>query len=230
MTLWRAVKEKPMVWLAWGWTIFSTVNTSAFVLAPMALLPYLTRESMKWWVLAALLGVSCFLLVPKGRISHLDRLRDTACALVTLDDQKIDDADPSAAARFLPTIRGFRAMKLADPGAWTGHGVDSDQHDTAPRPCDRQNRGFGGIFSMAYNYGLLCALAFWWLIGTVTLIKGRWLSVVTFLFAMQMSADYNMQLIWLILAFSMTMKYDVLEVRTLLRCIPAKSNTRYYRR
>lgn len=221
-TLTQSISGQPCLWIAWTWTIFSTVNTSAYVLAPIAMLPYLTVRNAKWVAVALIVIIIGFITIPKGYFIHLDRLRDTAVALTTLDDKKMDDADPSSAARIVPTLRGYRALHLADEETWIGHGVDADQRDTEPRPCDGKNRGFAGIFSMTYNYGLPCALVFWWLIGSVTLIRRKWLSIITFLFAIQMSAEYNMQLIWMILAFSMTMKYDVFNSRNMLGTVNKK--------
>jgi len=86
-----------------------------------------------------------------------------------------------------------------------------------PRPCDESLKGFAGIFSMFNNYGAPCALAFWWLIATVTMIRNRWLSLLTFAFAMQMSAEHNMQLVWVILAFSMVFKHVACRSESLLK-------------
>ena len=70
---------------------------------------------------------------------------------------------------------------------------------------------------MFHNYGAPCALAFWWLIATVTMIRNRWLSLLTFAFAMQMSAEHNMQLVWVILAFSMVFKHVACRSESLLK-------------
>lgn len=85
------------------------------------------------------------------------------------------------------------------------------------------------VFCMAYNYGLPCALAFWTAIGMATLTRRRWTSGVTFLFALQMSTDYNMQLVWTIIAFGMMFKYTVCGSHKLLDTLRFHNTTPTHR-
>ena len=216
INLFKEIKSEWLLWLCWGWTLFSTVNASAFLLAPLSLLPYVTHRNI--WYCVGAIGILAILLfvTPVGRMGQLDRLRKVICATITLDTDAIEEADSSAAARIAPTIWGAQAIDITEADTWKGHGTDADQRDIKERPCDGLNRGFAGIFSMFYNYGALCAIAFWCLIAIVSLIRHHWISILTFLFAMQMSAEHNMQLIWMILAFSLVFKYNVYGVRSLL--------------
>lgn len=222
--LWKEITSFWPAWACWIWVLFSTVNASAFLLAPLAFLPYITRRNIWLWVCAASLAAAVLFLSPAGHTGAPDRLRKTLMATVTLDDKAIEEADASAAARIVPTIWGAREIHLGESDTWTGHGVDADQHDIKERPCDGQNRGFAGVLSMFYNYGAPCAIAFWWAIGSVTLIRRRWLSILTFLFAIQMSAEHNMQLVWVILAFSMVFKYDICGAKSMLSTWPHKAD------
>ncbi|MDE5645422.1 MAG: hypothetical protein K2I45_07260 [Muribaculaceae bacterium] len=215
--LWRELKEHWPVWACWLWCLFSPVNASAYMLAPLALLPYVTLRNSPYWITAGLAAVILFLTFPYGASWTADRLRKTTIAVTTLDDRTILEADSSAASRIVPTLRGAKAIDMTTKETWTGYGTDADQRDMPPRPCDEDRKGFAGIFSMFHNYGAPCALAFWWLIATVTLIRKRWLSLLTFAFAMQMSAEHNMQLVWVILAFSMVFKHVACRSESLLK-------------
>lgn len=217
-SLWLSVKREWKIWGAYIWILFSTQNSSAFLLGPMCLLPYITRKNVVQAISITTIACIAVFLTPVGNLPQLNRLRDTVEATATLNEQKIMDADISASARLVPTIRGIKAIKVGDISELlTGYGVDADKRDTAPRPCDLDGAGFAGIFSMLHNYGAICALAFWAAIGMVTIIRNDWLSIPTFLLAWQLSADYNMQLVWMVMAFAMVFKYEVCKDHKLLR-------------
>lgn len=215
-TLWVCIRNNPWLWAAYAWAIFSTGNASSFVLGPLCLLPYITRRNVLPVAAAAVAAFAVLYFTPVGDLPQVSRVRNFSLALLTFDEDRMYEADPSGAARFAPTLRGAR---LVDPSAkemYVGHGVDADTHDTAPRLPWMDEKGFAGVLSMWHNYGAFCALAFWAAIAMVTVIPRRWLSYVTFLFALQMSADYNMQLVWLVMAWSMSFKYSVCGRHSLL--------------
>lgn len=219
------IRKNPMTWLCWAYTTFITYNASAFILAPLAFIPYITKRNITIWVAAAAIVLAAVHLTPLRNYWQLQRIMWTAKALVTFDEQAIIDADDSAAMRIVPSIYGIKALARSSAAELAvGHGTDADQHDLPPRPCDEKQRGFAGVFCMAYNYGLPCALAFWTAIGMVTLTRRRWTSIITFLFALQLSADYNMQLVWMIMAFGMMFKYTVCGSHRLLDTVLSKRN------
>lgn len=217
------IRRWPWLWAAFSWTCLSTMNASALVLCPLCLLPYMTdRNSLIIGGGIAALALLAVYFTPAGDLPQVNRLRDFSLAIITGDDKSIENADLSAAARILPTLRGARLIDPADIRTYTGHGVDADIRDTAPREPWKNDRGFAGIFSMWHNYGAICAMAFWAALAMVTVTRRHWLGYVTFMFALQMSADYNMQLVWMIMAWSMTFKYCVCGHRRMLA--PFKSD------
>jgi len=215
--LWSNIRSNPALWICWAWVIFSTVNATAFVLSPLVLMPYITRRNICIWGAGFLISGGVIYFTPLKQFHQFERIRLTAETCATFDEKAIINADESAAARIVPTFRGMRAL-VNSPciKILSGHGTDADQRDLPPRPCDKKDRGFAGILCMGYNYGLLCAIAFWTAIGAVTLTRHRWTTALTFLFAIQMSADFNMQLVWMIMAFAMIFKYNVCNRHELL--------------
>lgn len=204
----RELTAKWPLWLCWAWTLFSTPNASAYLLAPLPLVAFVNRSNIWKWTLAAVAGAGLLLGITGISDSQPGRLARTITAIFTLDEQKIIEADASASARIVPTIRGAVALAASSPvELLTGHGVDADIREIDDRPGDDDDdRGFAGIFSMAYNYGLPCALAFWWAIGACTLSRRRPMSILTFIIALQLSADYNMQLVWMVMAAGLAFK------------------------
>lgn len=214
------IRRYPWFWAAYVWILFTTHNTSAFIMFPFSLLPYLRKESVLYVAGAAVVGVLLFTFLPLKENVHYQRLSKIGTSLTTLDEKRIIEADSSISARIVPTIRGVKSVDFRDHRLLTGYGVDADRQDIAPRPCDTQRRGFAGMLSMWHNYGALCALSFWAAIIILTLIRGRLLSILTFILAMLLSADYNMQLVWQLLAISMYYKYAVCGRKKLLDTYP----------
>lgn len=214
--LWNSVKRNWAVWACWAWTIFTTYNATSFVLAPMVILPFITlRNVWKYAIFAAIvMGVIC--LLPRNLNWNIDRIRDYGAATVTLDDRSMIEADGSMASRFVPTIWGFRSLR-ADRDLIIGHGVDADMRDIEDKPYDgRDDEGSAGVFKMTYNYGLPCALLLWIGIGIVTLSRRNWWTVISFLYAVYFSADFNMQHLWLIICYALVYKTIVCKDDSIL--------------
>ena len=219
-TLWLCVCRRPWLWAAYVWTIFSTVNASSFVIGPLCLLPYVTRRNALPVAGAVAAALALLYLTPAGGLPQVSRVRDFSLAFLSGNPERMWEADPSAATRVVPTLEGARLVDPADPAMYVGHGVDADIRDTPPRMPWKNDNGSAGVLGMWHNYGALCALAFWAAIAVVTVTPRDWLSWVAFLYAIQMSADYNMQLVWIIMAWSMAFKYSVAGRHRMLAAFP----------
>lgn len=191
------------VWVCFVWVMFSTVNASAYLLAPLCLIPYIDRRTWPYALLAAATVALIVFLTPVGQFSLIKRLKDTMVATLTLNPEKIIEADGSAAFRIVPTIYGAKSINPTESDFWTGHGTDADQRDIEERPYDRDHKGSAGIFSLLYNYGAICALAFWAAIFTTCVNTRKWITIIPALFALQLSVDFNMQLCWMVMAFAL---------------------------
>lgn len=202
------------LWLAWGWTIFSTVNATAILFAPMALLPFITRKNVWVYSLCAIAATGIISLIPEGTPNQIARLSRIATSTISFDEQKIINADNSISARIIPTIRGAKALTFGTE-LITGHGVDASLHEIEDIPFDDiYDNGSAGIFNILYNYGLLGAIPLLWAIINMVLIPRRWLTWVTLLMALLLSQEYNMQLLWLVIAYGMVYKINVCKDKT----------------
>lgn len=194
------------VWGAYLWICFSVPNASAFVLVPVALLPWLTRRN---W--APIVGISASVIlalcvftdfaanVQQTRVSRL------MTSIPSLDRDRIEEADPSAAWRINPHIAGVHAVGLTSADDWLGHGTDADRtHAAPPTSNDGNDEGDAGMFRFWYNYGFPAWLAMLALIGVCTLRRRRPLTIVMFLMALVVSTYFNTQLLWVILTYALT--------------------------
>lgn len=202
-------KALPM-WICFLWTLFTTDNASAFFAAPLCLLPWLTRRS---W--APIVGISTtvmiilFITTPLVDNRNFMRAQRVLFATLKMNAEKVDSADISAAARISPTIRGAKAVATPSIATVTGHGVDADLQEMPPVKGNMRPRGSAGAFKMWYNYGFPAAVSLWALILTATITRRRKLSWLTAFIAFAVSAEFNMQLLWLVLAFAFTYKVRI---------------------
>ncbi len=190
------------------------------MIGPLCLLPYVTRRNALPVAGAVAAALALLYLTPAGGLPQVSRVRDFSLAFLSGTPERMWEADPSAATRVVPTLEGARLVDPADPAMCVGHGVDADIRDTPPRMPWKNDNGSAGVLGMWHNYGALCALAFWAAIAVVTVTPRDWLSWVAFLYAIQMSADYNMQLVWIIMAWSMAFKYSVAGRHRMLAAFP----------
>lgn len=208
-TLIGSLRKDWKLWGAWMWTIFTTFNASAFVFAPVALLPFITRKNIYRYCGAAIVVVAIVAIIPEGTIGNLDRVKKFSTALITTDPELISESDPSIASRILPTLWGAEALTL-DKELITGHGVDASIRDIEDIPNDGfEEKGSAGIFNMLYNYGLPAAFFLIYSIVVCVLVGHSWATWVTLIFAIFLSAEYNMQLLWLVMAYGMVYKYNI---------------------
>lgn len=213
----RELRQNPLVWIAFAWVIFTTLNLTAFIFGPLCLLPYLNNKNLP--VIACILVVLTVIISvsPFSNSNQFERLRNVVSSSVTLDEKNIMSSDISASSRIVPSIRGAALIDFSDPKFITGHGVDADKRDTAPQPDNRYGEGSAGIFGMWHNYGALCAICFWVFMYLVSVVRRYWISGVTFIILLLLSAEYNMQLIWQVLALSLMFKYSIVHDKKILQ-------------
>lgn len=204
----RCFRENPAVWLCFLWVMCTSCAVSAFFFAPLALLPFIDRKS---W--APILGIGASLLlivivtVPISENYYFMRAQKIVFSVISLDEDRIIAQDESASDRIVPTIRGFKAVRNIDSSTLTGHGVDADRRDIEERPAYNRHYGSAGMFALWYNYGLPAALLLWFVIVEATLVPRKILTWFTTAFAIFMTMEYNLQLLWMVVIFSMGYKY-----------------------
>ena len=218
-SLCKCIVRCKWLWLCFVWTICTIPIATSLLFSPLCLLPFVNRRNAPWAAAAAATVIAAVLFTPVGNLEQASRLRDTTVAIFTTDENGLIEADESMAGRIVPTIRGVRATTTDLSALITGHGSDAATHDFPTSPGHMRVEGSAGFFNMWYNYGALCALCFWTAIFIVTVTHRRPMTVVTFLIALLMSGDYNVQFIWQIMAFSMIFKYTVCGDHKLLETL-----------
>lgn len=213
VSIFLEIAAHPWVWVCFLWIMISTQTATAVPMLLLCILPWLGRKSM-----APCIGVgSCvviilFLTTQITEWQPFMRVQRAAFATLSMDVDKIEEADISASGRIVPNIRGLKASKESSvTDLICGHGADADSRDLESLSC-WQERGYvasAGIFKMLYNYGLAGALALIYLCGICTIVTHEPRTWLTFLLAIFMSAEFNLQFFWLTLGLALTHKYCI---------------------
>lgn len=198
-TLMENIKENKLLWIAIGWTMVSTQTASACVMFPLGLLPWLRKEDFipTLSAIAGLILIICFSLAVDNNPQHARVLR-AAEAVLSLDEEKIVNADLSASERIVPAVRCFKALDIRDKGFWIGHGVDADVTDFGPSPLDYKTEAY--LFHIWYNYGLLCYFPLLWLMMSICFIPGNFTTTVISGAQFFMAAYVTSTPLWTIMA------------------------------
>lgn len=201
-------KSNALLWLAYGWTLFSTLNTTAYLFALLSLLPFIERKNTGWLMIAVAAIAILMVTVPLGYIHHFDRFSTSVKALATLDEETIIQKEPSMAFRIIPSVRGAKKINFSQKETYTGHGVDADRRDLPDPPAQiHQRGGSAGFFGMWYNFGAFCTFAYWAGIFLVVLNPKKWQTYIMLIVALFLSADYNQQMIWQLLLLALVFNY-----------------------
>lgn len=189
------------VWFAFMWCIL-TMGSATGILFLLIIISKFVNVS-KFGPSLVVVGVSIFILSCFSEVKSVHRLTNIVSATVTLNAEKIIDADHSASFRIVPTIQGFKAIDF-DINLFVGHGVDADTRDIAPLPT--VEKGCAGAFSLWYNYGMVVALLFWVFSFGVCYLKSDKVSILLWLLCVWLVGGLNNQILWLTITLLYTYK------------------------
>lgn len=120
------VKEDKWIWFAFLWPMITMISGTAMVFLAIVLFKFLRLRKM-------LSIIPLFLvLIFVAENSHFEpyeRARDVAMATLTLDKNKIIQADHSASFRIVPLISLSKSVDVFSFDGLLGHGVDSVSQD-----------------------------------------------------------------------------------------------------
>lgn len=107
--------------LAFFYTMIGVVSGTAMVALAIIALYFIPRKN---YILSILIVFIIALLFFNVDFLPLNRARDSFLAFLTLDREKVMQADGSAAARIIPIVNTLTELDLTSWEGWFGHGVD----------------------------------------------------------------------------------------------------------
>lgn len=196
--IWKNFRRYPLLWIAYTWCLFTTFNASAYLLYPLAFLPWMKRQySSPATAVACGLVLICSTLNSDATRKEYSRAYDSVSSFLTFDEEKIARTDISFAGRAVPTIRAAKSLNPEKADFWIGHGTDASTSLSYEDP--RINDTTPYVFHLWYNYGFFVWLAFGAIIVTVCLVPGKPVTWLFTLLAILLMGHNNCPQIWLIL-------------------------------
>lgn len=157
-------KKEKWVWIAYFWCMLTCQSTSAIMYCGLMFLRFLKpRTILKSGIGLVIAIVPIYLFLRET--PAFQRVVLFSEAFFTLDINKINDADHSAAYRFFPLFYLLNHLDVFNSEFWFGHGLDFGKETlneyalyVSNDVAYDGNINIGGFFSYILDYGMLCFL------------------------------------------------------------------------
>lgn len=193
------------LFLCFLWSMLTIGSTTAVIFLPLVFAPFISRKNM---ILIIVCGLALFALLSYLNFSSFQRALNFIPAVLSLNIDKIFEADHSGAYRVINIINLFQHYDLFSLNGIFGYGHDYDVYLT-----DRYlsnylipGTGGGGIFVVMLNYGMISfiiLLIFIWRTCYCSFNKLPF-GVTFFIISIQ---GINVQIFWCGLIFLAAVKY-----------------------
>ena len=161
--------EHKWVSIMFLWMMLTMGSGTAFVCLILFSLYFVRWHN--WYYVIPIFCISYALIQASG-IEHLDRATSVINATTTLDKEKINEADGSAAARISPIVNSINA-DFSKKETWFGYGIDYSSNKKAfTRQTGTLFDDYGFIFYIvSLIFAFSCAYNFWSL-GCIFMFAG----------------------------------------------------------
>jgi len=202
----KDLKTDKYIWIAFLYTMVTMGSGTAFLFIPIVLLKFIRgRDIVVLVTLILILWFAAQQISPQT----MKRTTDTFWATLTLNENKIIEADASAACRIVPVIILAKNVGLTTLDDWFGHGIDStDKLLFHIMPAMGNISVGGGIFQVWYEYGFFSFIVFVLFSFFTCYKKDDFLSVIFWFFLVFMYG-VNSQTVWICIILLYTNKFSV---------------------
>lgn len=161
--------EHKWVTIRFLWMMLTMGSGTAFVC--LILFAFYFVRWHNWYYIVPTLAI-CYGLIQASGVEHLDRATSVINATTTMQKEKIQEADGSAAARISPIINSINA-DFSKKETWFGYGIDYGRNkDTFNKQTGTLFDDYGFIFYIiSLVFAFTCAYKFWSL-GCIFMFAG----------------------------------------------------------
>tara|TARA_B110000238_G_C15904906_1_gene343666 strand:+ start:54 stop:680 length:627 start_codon:yes stop_codon:yes gene_type:complete len=198
------LKKDKWVWLSFFWTMITMGSGTAFLFIGFVLFKF---NRLRNFIPLLVIGGALLFLVKNYEITAFDRTYKTVLASVSLDTDKIIEADHSAAVRIVPFIILAKQVNLNTWNGWFGNGIDhvSSFMSNYIRGVPEGFTG-GGLFYLWIEYGFIPFILFLIFTLFISYRKRDYLSIL-FWFMLVFLYGPNSQITWLCVLLLFTNKF-----------------------
>lgn len=194
-------KKEKWVWIAYFWCMLTCQSTSAIMYCGLMFLRFFKpRTILKYGIGLVITIVPIYLFLRET--PAFQRVVLFSEAFFTLDINKINDADHSAAYRLFPLFYLLNHLDVFNSEFWFGHGLDFGKETlnayalyVSNDVAYDGNINIGGFFGYILDYGMLCFLTLCFAIKKAIRDVGDFWLVVFYIW-LNLFIGFNMQLFW----------------------------------
>ena len=194
-------KKEKWGWIAYFRCMLTCQSTSAIMYCGLMFLRFLKpRTILKSGIGLVIAIVPIYLFLRET--PAFQRVVLFSEAFFTLDINKINDADHSAAYRFFPLFYLLNHLDVFNSEFWFGHGLDFGKETlneyalyVSNDVAYDGNINIGGFFSYILDYGMLCFLTLCLAIKKAIRGVGDFWLVIFYIW-LNLFVGFNMQLFW----------------------------------
>lgn len=202
-TLKTSYQSDKIVWFAFLYSSITMFSATAYVFMLIVFAKFLNRRTIIRSLLVCFIGA--LIISYFGANKTLQRTIDVVEATITLDENKIIEADGSGSYRIVPFFRGANAVGFTTIEDYIGHGIDADMRDIEPLPGT--TTGCAGPFVIWYNYGLILQVIYWLITFNICYIRKNKASILIWLLCVFNYGGMNNQIVWLSITLLYSYKY-----------------------
>lgn len=194
-------KKEKWVWIAYFWCMLTCQSTSAIMYCGLIFLRFFKpRTILKYGIGLVITIVPIYLFLRET--PAFQRVVLFSEAFFTLDINKINDADHSAAYRLFPLFYLLNHLDVFNSEFWFGHGLDFGKETlneyalyVSNDVAYDGNINIGGFFGYILDYGMLCFLTLCLAIKKAIRGVGDFWLVIFYIW-LNLFVGFNMQLFW----------------------------------
>ena len=191
------------IFIGFIWSMVSMGSGTAFVGLAILAIYFISRNNL--FKISFIFGV-IYVVIININYAPLDRAIASIESVTTFDNEKIKEADGSAALRILPVLNTFSELDLSNSKVWFGYGIDSN--------TSTELLGETRIVGDLKDYGLITYILS--LILIFSLCIKKLFSTETLIFVALLGAGItNIAYIWGILLLFTTMRYFQLNQKNI---------------
>lgn len=191
----NSLKNNKLLWTGFLWIMLTTFSGTAMIILAIVLLKYLSFRN------SIIIGTTIIVLFSIGLSTDfkpLKRVTSFMESIITLDPQRIIEADPSAAVRVVPDLLCYEKIKLNEPKYWiVGEGIDSSKKWLYKHVKYMGDANYGGMGKFMIEYGIVVAILYLLLTFLLCYNKRNRIPSITFWILCVFFNGVNSQIAWL---------------------------------
>lgn len=205
-----SIKRDKWVWLAFAWTMVTMGSGTAFLFIFIILLKFIRLKKL---VPVVIIGLSLFFLIDHFELKAFDRTKNVFLATLTLDEEKIIEADHSASIRIVPFLILAKKIEIASWNGLFGNGIDkvgTFLYEFLPGITEGTTSG--GILAHWFEYGFI-TFSLFIIFSFFAIYQTKNFFNIIFWFFLVFLGGINNQITWLCILLLFTNKYFFNQIK-----------------